>query len=96
GHQDELYHLGRDLGEQQNVAAREPKLTDQMKAKLAAWKKEVGARENLPNPDYDERLYRLLYVETDVTRLLPARTAAEMTPRLADWRRTMDRAATGR
>jgi arylsulfatase A-like enzyme len=86
----ELYNLSSDPGEQKDLAGREPKRLASLRAKLASWRKEVGAQENRPNPDCDEALYRKLYVEVDVSRLKPARTAAEMTPKLAQWRRTMD------
>ena len=46
----------------------------------------MKAQVNRPNPDFDEALYRKLYVEVDVSRLRPAHTAAEMTKGLAPWR----------
>jgi hypothetical protein len=45
---------------------------------------------NKPNPAFDVKLWRELYVGTDVSRLKPAKTAAEMTPKLATWRKRMD------
>lgn len=89
----ELYHLGDDPGESRNQAAREPQRVAALTAKLAAWRTAVGAAENRPNPALDEALYRKLYVDTDVSRLKPAATAAAMTAPLAEWRRTMDAVA---
>jgi arylsulfatase A-like enzyme len=86
----ELYDLAHDPGEEKDLAGHQPKRVAAMRAKLAAWRKNVGAQESTPNPDCDETLYRKLYVEVDVSRLKPARTAAEMTPKLAAWRKTMD------
>lgn len=86
----ELYDLTADVGEQNDVAAREPARVAALKAQLAAWRKAIGAQENAPNPDFDETLYRQLYVTTDVSKLRPDRTAAEMTKKLAGWRKTMD------
>ena len=40
----ELYHLREDPGEQRNAAAAEPERTRAMKARLDAWKRDVGAR----------------------------------------------------
>jgi arylsulfatase A-like enzyme len=88
----ELYDLARDAGEENDLAGREAKRVLALLAKLAAWRKSVGAQTNRPNPDFDEALYRKLYVEVDVSRLKPARTAAEMTPKLAAWRKLMDAA----
>ncbi|MFQ3652157.1 MAG: hypothetical protein SNJ75_17700, partial [Gemmataceae bacterium] len=42
------------------------------------------------NPKWNQNLWRELYVDTDVSRLRPARSAAEMTPKLAAWRKKMD------
>jgi uncharacterized sulfatase len=49
----ELYHLGQDLGETTNLAAREPARARELRAALAAWRREVGARMPHPNPNYD-------------------------------------------
>jgi hypothetical protein len=38
-----LYHLGDDLGEKNNAAAREPERVKRLQAMLAAWRKDVGA-----------------------------------------------------
>ena len=57
---------------------------------LAAWRKDVKAQENTPNPRFDAKLFDELYVKTDVSRLRPAKTAAEMTPKLAAWRKRME------
>lgn len=40
----ELYNLRDDPGEQRNAAAAEPERTQAMKARLEAWRREVGAR----------------------------------------------------
>ena len=49
----ELYHLGRDLGESDNLAAREPQRARELRTALAQWRQSVGARMPQPNPDYD-------------------------------------------
>jgi arylsulfatase A-like enzyme len=88
----ELFDLARDPGEATDLAAREPERAAALKARLAGWRRSAGARENRPNPEFDPALHRKLYVDTDVSKLRPARTAAEMTPNLAAWRRAMDSA----
>lgn len=49
----ELYHLGSDLGEQVDLATREPARVRELRAALAAWRRDVGARLPQPNPDFD-------------------------------------------
>ncbi len=39
----ELYDLSQDLGEQQNLADKQPEKVKTLRAELAAWRKEVGA-----------------------------------------------------
>ena len=48
----ELFDLGKDVGESKNLAAEKPELVKELAAKLAAWRKEVGAQMPVPNPDY--------------------------------------------
>ncbi len=49
----ELYNLADDPGEESNIAELLPEKAAELAAKLAAWRREVGARENQPNADYD-------------------------------------------
>lgn len=51
--QAELYHLGRDIGERNGLAAHEPERFESMRAELHAWRKEVKAQMPEPNPDFD-------------------------------------------
>ena len=46
----ELYNLARDLPERVNLASAEPARAQAMKAQLAAWRKDVGAKMPSPNP----------------------------------------------
>ena len=48
----ELYHLGRDLSETTNLAAREPAKLSELRRELAEWRQQVGAEKMEPNPDY--------------------------------------------
>jgi len=88
--QAELYDVSRDVGEQHDLADKHPEPTAQLRAKLAAWRKEIAAQENTPNPDFQPELFEKLYVETDVSKLEPAKTAAEMRPSLQPWRQLMN------
>jgi arylsulfatase A-like enzyme len=49
----ELYNLKDDLGEQHNLASSMPDKVKDLRNRLHAWRKEVGAQMPTPNPDYD-------------------------------------------
>ena len=49
----ELYNLKDDIGEQHNLAAQMPAKVEALRARLHAWRKEVGAQMPTPNPAYD-------------------------------------------
>ncbi len=66
----ELYNLTKDPGESHNLIAEKPEVAKELGEKLAAWRKEVGARMMRPNPDY-----RPNPQATDGRVRLPARTA---------------------
>ena len=48
----ELYDLDADPGEQVNRAADKKELVSELQIRLQAWKKNVGAQEMEPNPQY--------------------------------------------
>jgi arylsulfatase A len=85
----ELFDLGRDPGETNDLAGKEPKKAQELREKLAAWRKAIGAQEMTPNPNFDAALHKKLYVDVDVSVLKPAATAAEMRPKLEAWREGM-------
>jgi arylsulfatase A-like enzyme len=86
----ELFNLARDAGETEDLAGAEPRRAADLKARLAAWRKEVGAQENTPNPKFDAALHRQLYEDVDASKLKPAATAAAMRPGLQAWRKAMN------
>jgi arylsulfatase A len=86
----ELFDLQKDISEETDLATREPDRAMAMRDKLAAWRKEMKAQENTPNPEFDAALYKKLYVDTDVSKLKAGRTAAEMRVTLQDWRDGMN------
>lgn len=50
----ELYHLGRDIGEQNNLVQNRPEKAKQLHQMLIEWRESIGAPvPSEPNPDYD-------------------------------------------
>ena len=49
----ELYNIPQDISEKTNLATQRPEKVTALRAKLAAWRTEVGALMPTPNPDYD-------------------------------------------
>jgi arylsulfatase A len=49
----ELYNLRDDIGERHNLAAEMPGKVNELRARLHAWRKEVGAQMPTRNPNYD-------------------------------------------
>jgi arylsulfatase A len=86
----ELYDLAKDIGEKNNLAAREPKRVGEMRAKLAAWRVAIGAQANAPNPDFKPELWTALYETLDPTRYNPAEADGEMRAKILEWRRQMN------
>lgn len=56
----ELYHLGRDKGETINLASHEPGVVAELRVTLAEWRRSVGARMPVPNPNHDPSRERQL------------------------------------
>jgi arylsulfatase A-like enzyme len=86
----EVFDLEKDISEEIDLAAREPDRAKTMREKLTAWRNEMKAQENTPNPAFDAALHKKLYVDTDVSQLKAGRTAAEMRVALQEWRDGMD------
>lgn len=91
----ELFHLRDDPGETRDCAADAPDRVAELRGKLEAWRREVGARSMTANPRFDAYLWAACHRSSDVSRLAPAATAAEMVTALAAWRRAMDDTAEG-
>jgi hypothetical protein len=66
----ELFDLSADPGETRNQAEAKQDLVRELAAKLDAWRRDVGAQETRPNPDYVPNPQA-----ADGTVNLPARTA---------------------
>jgi arylsulfatase A-like enzyme len=88
----ELYDLRTDLGQRQDLAGQQPERTARMRAALAAWRKDVNAQENSPNPDFDPAKYRELYIDVDASRFEPAKADHAQWEQMWDWRKKMNAA----
>ena len=51
-HRQELFNVKTDLSESRNLVAEKPEVVKELADKLAAWRKEVGAKMPTPNPNY--------------------------------------------
>lgn len=51
----ELYDLGSDIGEKNDLAKKMPEKADELLGELRAWRTSVGAQMMEPNPDYDPK-----------------------------------------
>jgi len=49
----ELYNIREDIGEQRDLAAAQPEQVEELRARLHAWRQEVGAQMPAPNPKHD-------------------------------------------
>jgi arylsulfatase A-like enzyme len=52
-HRLELFHLGRDLGERENLIRKEPRAAARLHKRLQDWRQSVNAAMPKPNPAYD-------------------------------------------
>jgi arylsulfatase A-like enzyme len=93
----ELYDLAKDPGETNDLAKREPARAAELQAKLAAWRKSVGAQECASNPEFDAARHRALYIERDSSKLrADAIPAAYLEADWQPWRDAMNAAVKGR
>jgi len=86
----ELYDLGSDIRQRQNVADRQPERVARMRRDLAAWRNAVSAQRNTPNPNFVPAKYQELYVDVDAGRFEPARADQAEWEKMWDWRKTMN------
>lgn len=86
----ELYDLVADLHEARNVAAQNPEQLKRMRTALAAWRLQMNAQTNRPNPDFDPARFRQLYMDVDPSRFNPARASQADWEQMWAWRKGMD------
>ena len=91
----ELYDLRHDIRETQDLASSQPERVTQMRAALAAWRTQVNAQSNTPNPDFDASKFRQLYVDVDASRFDPAKADQAQWEKMWDWRKGMNDAVAG-
>jgi arylsulfatase A-like enzyme len=91
----ELYDLRNDMRERQDLAASQPERVGRMRAALAAWRREVNAQGNTPNPDFDPAQYRRLYVDVDASRFEPVRADQAQWETMWQWRKEMNAVVAG-
>ena len=88
--QVELFDLASDVSEQHDLASQQPDRASKMRDQLHAWRKQIGAQENEPNPAFQPELFQKLYVDVDPSQpeLLP--TSAAMAEAMQPWRKLMN------
>jgi len=86
----ELFDLARDPGEEADLSAKEPARVAELRGKLEAWRRGVGAQGNAANPSFNASLWRRLYRDPDPSRFAPLATAAATNEGHADWRKLMN------
>ncbi len=86
----ELYDLSTDMRERENVAAQHPDRVAKMRTALAAWRRDVGAQDNRPNPEFDPAKFRELYQDVDASRFDPARATQAEWETMWQWRKGMN------
>lgn len=86
----ELYNLSTDIGEQQDLAGQYPDRVATMSAALDGWRRENEVQHNTPNPSYDEKKFRRLYVDMDASKFDPLGADAEGWALIQTWRREMN------
>ena len=86
----ELYDLSKDIAEAHDLAAQQADRVAAMRAALAAWRKNVNAQSNRPNPDFDPAKFRALYLDLDPSRFAPATADAAQWESIWQWRKTMN------
>jgi hypothetical protein len=91
----ELYDLAGDISETRNLAKEQPERAAAMQQQLAAWRRRVGAQENVPNPNFDAALHRQLYVDFDPSKIAATPTYEEIAEKTAAWRDAMNAAVKG-
>ena len=79
---NELYHLGNDLGEQNNIFEKENKRSLQMRKKLDTWLKQTNAKFPQPDPKFDSKKRNLRWgnIETKGKEVLEKRHASFLDP----------------
>ena len=86
----QLFNLKDDVGERNDLAAKEPSQVTRLKKLHDDWLITIDAQRNTPNPDFDPALFKKLYVDFDPSLPTLRTTAAEMEKDMAEWRALMN------
>ncbi len=86
----ELYDLTTDSGEANECGAEHPERVAELRGKLEAWRREVGAQENKVNPEFAFDRWQKIYGDVDSSSIAPAATFRESRQSRQDWRRGMN------
>jgi len=93
--EQQLFNLEGDVAETTSLAAQEPDRVGQLAKLHDEWLTAIDAQRNTPNPNYDESLFKRLYVDFDPSLPPPAATAAEMGEQMTAWRELMNEVVRG-
>jgi hypothetical protein len=63
-----------------------------MRNALAAWRVQMNAQTNAPNPQCDPQLYEQLYIKTDVSQYDSSLSNSDQQTQVLQWRKGMDSA----
>lgn len=86
----ELYNLKDDAAESADLAAKQPGKVAELRGKLEAWRRKVGAKGMTTNPQFNRAAWEACFTALDASKVAAADTAAAMAPALAAWRKAMD------
>lgn len=86
----ELFDLSKDIGETNDVAAKNPARVSHMHEALVAWRKEMSANENKPNPNFDPEKFRELYIDVDPGKFDPLNASQSDWEKMWAWRKRMN------
>lgn len=86
----ELFDLAKDPGETTDLSRQGADRVKDLRARLAGWRKEVGAQMNEVNPRFEPALHRSLYQDIDPSRYHPPKASADEFQRMLTWRKQMN------
>lgn len=87
----ELFNLSMDVKEATDVSAQEAGRVAELRGKLEKWRREVGAQRNIPNPQFNNSLWKQAYGSFDVTRMTLLENADSMQSLMKPWREAMSK-----
>ena len=88
----ELFDLATDPGEATDISAKHPDRVKGLRARLAGWRKAVGAQEMTPNPEFDAAKHKSLYLDPDPSKFAPATALPKSFEAMQAWRKRIDAA----